>query len=221
MKVTVVGGGKVGYYIMKTMLEHGHEPTAIEENKDICTRLANELDIPVFCGDCTNMEVLHHAEVENTDCLIGVTGNDETNLVVCQIAKKYFKVPKTVAKVNNPKNVMVLQQLGVDNAIDSTSNIVSLIEREVEFNRMKQLIALNNGAASIFEIELPENYVMEGVQLMKLKLSAQFNIVSITRGNALIIPRGQSELRSGDKLLIIAENDAMSELAHVLKIDDR
>lgn len=221
MKVMVAGGGKVGYYIIKTMLEHGHEPTAVEEDKDICTRLANELDIPVFCGDCTNIEVLRHAGAEETDCLIGVTGNDETNLVVCQIAKKYFKVAKTVAKVNNPKNVMVLQQLGVDNAIDSTSNIVSLIEREVEFNRMKQLIALNNGAASIFEIQLPENYVLDGVQLMKLKLSALFNIVSITRGNALIIPRGQSELKSGDKLLIIAENDAMSELAHVLKIDDR
>ena len=219
MKITVIGGGKVGYYIVKTMLEHGHEPTVIERDKSICKRIATELDIPVFCGDCTNLEILKHADIGSTEVVICVTGTDEANLVACQLAKKYFNVPKTIAKVNNPKNVDILQRLGVDHVIDSTNSFVSLIEREVEFSRMKQLIALNNGTAAICEIQLPEGYVLDGTPLMKLKSSALFNIVSITRGNSLIIPRGQSELRSGDKLMVIVENDSVAELAKVLHLD--
>lgn len=216
--VTVVGGGKVGFYLLKALIERDYEPTAIEIDRDTCAYLANELDIPVICGDGTQLEVLDAANVAESRALICVTGNDEDNLVACQLAKKIFNVPKTVAKVNNPRNADVLETLGVDNVINSTDRIASLIEREVDTSKIKQLIELNHGDAAIYEITLPEDYVLDGVQLMNIKIPALFNIVSITRHNRLIIPRGQSELRSGDRLMVISDSSEIGRLNSVLKL---
>ena len=97
MKVIVVGGGKVGYYLVKTLIEHGHSPLVIEMNKDTCSYIANALDIPAICGDGTSLEVLESAEVDRCEAFISVTGQDETPLMACQLAKKLFHVKRTVA----------------------------------------------------------------------------------------------------------------------------
>ena len=220
MKITVVGGGKVGYYLIRTLIEHDHEPTVIESDKKTCAMLANELDIPIIFGDGTQIETLDSAKVYESKAIICVTGTDENNLISCQLAKKIFNVPKTVAKVNNPKNAMVMKQLGVDNVISSTDNIASLIEREVDTSKIKQLITLNHGEASINEIQLPENYVLDGMMLKNINLPQLFNIVSITRNDTLIVPRGQSTLQSGDKLLVISENACIHQLNELLKLDE-
>ena len=218
MRVVIVGGGKVGYYLAKTLLEHGHDIELIEINKRTCTAIANEFDIPVICGDSTLPETLESADLNGADAIICVTGMDEVNLITCQLAKKTYGIKKTVAKVNNPKNEIVLKELGVDNVINSTDSIASLIEREVDTYKIKELISLNGGDALVCEVTLPDDYVYDGKMLMEIKLPNLFNIVSITRANSLIIPRGQSVLRSGDKLLIISDADAVKELRSVLKL---
>lgn len=220
MKVTIIGGGKVGYYLVRTLIEHGHEPTVIEYNRAVCEHIANEMDISIICGDATRLEVLENAEIQDSKALVSVTGSDETNLIVCQLAKKKFGVEKTVAKSNNPKNVAVMQALGIDNVINSTNSIASLIEREVDTSRIKQLLSMNSGEVTLFEVQLPENYVYDGKMLMDIKLPVLFNIVSITRAGRMIIPRGQSMLKSGDKLLVISETNMVKELKSVLKIKD-
>ncbi len=220
MKVTIVGGGKVGYYLVRTLIEHGHEPLVIEINREVCKHIANEMDIQPFCGDATRLEVLEGAGIEDSGAFVSVTGSDETNLIACQLAKKKFGVQKTVAKSNNPKNVSAMQALGVDNVINSTNSIASLIEREVDTSRIKQLLSFNHGEVTLFEVQLPENYVYDGKMLMDIKLPILFNIVSITRNGCMIIPRGQSMLKSGDKLLVISETDVVKELKSVLKIKD-
>lgn len=220
MNVAIVGGGKVGYYLAKTLIEHHHEPTIIEVDKKACTYLANELDAKVIWGDGTQIETLDSANVSACSSIVCVTGKDEDNLISCQLAKKIFNVKKTVAKVNNPKNAMVMKTLGVDNVINSTDNIASLIEREVDTSKIKQLISLNHGETSINEIELPQNYALDGVMLMNLKMPDLFNIVTITRNDELIIPRGQSVLKSGDKLLVISQNSAIHQLSTVLKLNN-
>ena len=103
MKVIVVGGGKIGFYLTQTLLEHGHEPVLIEKDPDVCLRVANSLDLPVIQGDGTVLETLENAGIRDCDALIGVSGQDESNLVACQLAKRYFGVERTVARVNNPK----------------------------------------------------------------------------------------------------------------------
>lgn len=220
MKVTIIGGGKVGYYLVRTLMEHGHEPAVIESNREVCKKIANEIDIPIICGDATRLEVLENANIRSSDALISVTGSDEANLIVCQLAKKKFGIKKTVAKSNNPKNVAVMQALGIDNVINSTNSIASLIEREVDTSNIKQLLSLNSGEVTLFEIQLPQDYVYDGKMLMDIKLPLLFNIVSITRNGNMIIPRGQSMLKSGDKLIVISESDTVKELKSVLKIKD-
>ena len=112
-----------------------------------------------------------------------------------------------------------MKQLGVDNIINSTNNIASLLEREVDTSKIKQLITLNHDSAAISEIQLPDDYALDGVMLRNIKLPELFNIVSITRNDSLIIPRGQSTLQSGDKLLVLSQNNAEHMLRSVLKID--
>lgn len=220
MKVTVIGGGKVGYYLVRTLLEHGHEPSVIELDRTVCEHIATEMDIPIICGDATRLEVLESAEVQDSSAFISVTGSDEANLIACQLAKKKFGVQKTVARSNNPKNVAVMQALGIDNVINSASSIASLIEREVDTSRIKQVLSLNRGEVTLFEVQLPEDYIYDGKMLMDIKLPMSFNIVSITRKGRMIIPRGQSMLKSGDKLLVLSEKDIVKELKAVLKIKD-
>lgn len=220
MKVTIVGGGKVGYYLVRTLIEHGHEPTVIETNRLVCEKIANEMDIPMICGDAARLEVLESADTAHSDAVVSVTGSDETNLIVCQLARKKFGVPKTVAKSNNPKNVAVMQALGIDNVINSTDSIASLIEREVDTSRIKQILSLNKGEVTLFEVELPPDYVYDGKMLMDIKLPVLFNIVSITRRGCIIIPRGQSMLKSGDKLLVISETNAVREIKSAFKIKE-
>ncbi|PWM22540.1 MAG: potassium transporter TrkA, partial [Oscillospiraceae bacterium] len=119
MKVVVVGGGKVGFYLSSTLLEHGHSPVVIERNPRLCQKIANQLDMRVICGDGSSLDALEAADVSHADALVSVTGTDEDNLVICELAKRHFKVPRTVSRVNNPKNADVMKRLGVDIAVSS------------------------------------------------------------------------------------------------------
>lgn len=218
MKVIVVGAGKVGYYLAKTLKEHGHTPTIIEIDKDCCTNIANELDVSIINGDGTSIDVLQDAGCRNADAFISVSGKDETNLISCQLAKRLFNVEKTIAKVNNPKNTEVIRKLGVDNAISSTDNIARLFEREVDTKNIKQLISLNKGESSISEIDIPENYKYNGKQLADLKLPVDSVVVSITRHGQTIIPRGTTTIESGDTVLIMSKNSALHKIKDILKL---
>lgn len=220
MEIIVVGGGKVGYYLTKTLLEHGHEPHMIEINRETCTKLANELDIPIICGDGSINEVLESAGAGDADALIAVTGRDQDNLVACQLAKKFFGVERTVARVNNPKNAAVMKQFGVDIPISSTDNIARLLEREVDTSAIKQLISINRGEASLSELQVPAGYRLNGVRLSELLLPEESIIVSITRDGRLIIPRGNTQIISGDKIVVMCANSVLHELARKLALEN-
>lgn len=219
MNVVVVGGGKVGFYLSQTLLNHGHKPFVIEKSRMLCTEVANKLDIPVICGDGTTIETLEHAHADKADALIAVTGKDQDNLVACQLAKKRFKIPKTIARVNNPKNMAVMKSFGVDIAISSTDNIAKLLEREVDTAEIKQLLSINSGEASISEIIVPDNYIHNGKTLLELKLPEQFVIVSVIRNSKLLIPRGNTQIFSGDKVIILCENSGVHDLGKALGLD--
>ena len=219
MIVIVVGGGKVGYYLAKTLLEHGHRPRIIELDRDLCHKIANDLDIPVICGDGTTIKAMTEAGGEEADALICVTGKDEDNLVACQLGKQPFNISRTVARVNNPKNAKIMKQLGVDIPISSTDNIARLLEREVDTSAIKQLMSLSRGETSLCEIELPRDYKYNGKTLMELKLPEDSIIVSVSRNDQIIIPRGNTALFSGDKLIAITKNKDIHELGKHFGLD--
>lgn len=218
MKVIIVGAGKVGYYLAKTLLEHGYTITIIETDKDICKTIANELDVPIINGDGTVIDVLKDAGCSSADSFVSVTGKDETNLIACQLAKRVFQVENTVAKVNNPKNTEVIRKLGIDNAISSTDNIARLFERELDAKNIKQLISLNKGESSISEIHLPKNYKLNGKLLSDIKMPVDSVVISITRNGSTIIPRGNTALCSEDTILIMSKNSVLHKINEVLKL---
>lgn len=220
MNIVVIGGGKVGYYLTKTLLEHGHRTTMIENSKSVCEFIANDLDVTIVCGDGTSIDTLEVANVKDADAFISVTGQDEDNLISCQLAKKLFNVPKTIAKVNNPKNADIMRHLGIDITISSTDNIARLLEREVDTQKITQLVSINHGEASINELTLPDNYKLHGKKLSEIKLPNMCVIVSVSRKGFIIIPRGNTELLSGDTIMIMAKNDSMHAVQQLLKIED-
>ena len=220
MRVCIVGGGKVGYYLSKTLMEHGHEPIIIEIDEHTCSQLADSLDFPVIHGDGTLVEMLEIAKVDGCQALVGVTGKDEANLIACQLAKKVFGVKKTVARVNNPKNAPVLKELGVDIAVSSTDNIARLIEREVETDAIHHLMSIAGGDASLTEVLLPVDFKFSGRTLAELEIPHEVVIVFLTRGQELIIPRGNTVLLGGDKVVCVAKNTAFHDLAHLWELDE-
>jgi len=220
MKIIIVGGGKVGFYLAKTLRSEGHDAVIIEKDKEQCKTCANLLDVTVISGDGTSRDVLGAAGAQQADVVVAVMGRDESNLVCCQTAKKIFGVRKTVAKVNNPNNVGAMRSLGVDTAVSATDYIIQYLEREVDISAIKELIPLNDGEASLLEITLPENYKRAGDTLMDISLPQSCNVVCINRGGKTIIPRGQTRLHSGDVLLVVTLGTGERELRRALKIKD-
>ena len=220
MKVIVVGGGKIGFYLTQTLLEHGHEPVLIEKDPDVCLRVANSLDLPVIQGDGTVLDTLENAGIRNCDALIGVSGQDESNLVACQLAKRYFGVERTVARVNNPKNAAVLKKLGVDIAVSATDNLTHLIEREVETAAIQQLLSLAGGTASLTEVLIPQGFAHAGKTLAELVIPKDAVVISITRDGELIVPRGNTQILVNDKVVVLAKNTAFHELAQSWNLAD-
>ena len=135
MKVCIAGGGRVGMYLAQSLLSHHHKVTIIEPQEALCRTLADTLDIPVICGDSLSFDTLRTADVASCDAFVAVTGNDEDNLVACQIAKREFGVNRTVARASNPKNRDILHTLGVDTVVCGTDNLSHILEREIETDR--------------------------------------------------------------------------------------
>ena len=153
MYIVIAGGGKVGYYLSKTLLSYDHSLKIIEMSKEMCEKIADDLNIPVLNGDATRTDILDAAETAKADIFIAVTGQDEENLIACQLARKNFGVRRTIARVNNPKNIKVFEALGVDTAVSSTSIIADLIEQEVDYAGMKTLTNIKQHNIIVSEIE--------------------------------------------------------------------
>ncbi|MDF2486018.1 MAG: trkA1, partial [Herbinix sp.] len=128
MKTIIIGGGKVGYNLFKTLRERDYNVALIERDKETSLRIAEDFNTDVILGDGTNMDVLIDAGIEEAEIVAAVTGSDEENLVICQIAKLTFSTQKTIARVNNPKNTIMFKNLGIDDTVCSTEVIANLIE---------------------------------------------------------------------------------------------
>ena len=220
MRVCIVGGGNLGYYLAKTLQEHGHTPIVIEQNERHCARIADDLDLAVIHGDGTRPTILAAAEVDKCQAFVAATGRDEDNLIACQLAKQVYKVKRTVARVSNPKNTAVLKALGVDIAVSSTDNIARLIEREVETAAIRQLLSLAGGTASLTEIIVPDSFGDDGKTLAQLTVPENVVVISVTRGDTLLIPRGTTKICVGDHVMVLAQNDAFPALARAWKLGD-
>lgn len=206
MYIIIVGGGKVGYYLAKTLAQLRYRITVLETNRDLCMNIVNatsDLGVSVINGDGTNMNFLKDADIESADVLIAVTGRDQDNLIVCQIAKKEFNTKKTIARVNNPKNIKIFEKLGVDFAISSTATIVDIIEKEVFISDLKSVMTVGN--LIVNEIKLKLGFHSINKQVKDLELPKDCILISIIRDSSVMIPNGSSVLMPGDEIIAVSK----------------
>lgn len=221
MKSIVVGGGKVGYFLVKTLREHGFQVTAVERDEAACRKIAEELDAEVICGDGTDPDVLRDAGVEKADVLAAVTGADEENLVACQLARVCFSVGRTIARVNNPKNTVLFKALGVDQTVCSTEVIANLVESEFLREDLRILQVFERGNMLLAEIVIRSaDHFWAGRKVQEAQLPAECVFASILRGEEVIYPRGASEMAVGDKVLVLASKTALSLLTRLLRMGE-
>ncbi|MGX8701914.1 potassium channel family protein [Caproiciproducens sp.] len=216
MRIVIVGGGKLGHQIARNMLERKYSVKLIEKDKLKCMRLANELDVEVICGDGTEIEVLDEAGTKNADCVIAVTGSDQDNLVASQLARKEFQAAKVIARANDPRNLAALRKLGADIAVSSTEIITNLIEQEVDVSKMHLLATLNKGKAGVCSITLPRDTALDGVQLKDVTLPQGSLIISVVRGDSMMIPNGFTVIHANDEIVAVCENKSQKELIKIL-----
>ncbi|WP_050696742.1 MULTISPECIES: TrkA family potassium uptake protein [Eubacteriales] len=217
MKVVIVGGGKLGYHVAENMLERKYDVRLVEKDKFRCMRIANELDVEVICGDGTEIETLDNAGTQNADCFIAVTGQDQDNLVASQLAKRQFKAVKVIARANDPRNMDALRILGADIAVSSTEIITNLIEQEVDIAEMHLLATLNKGKAGICAMTLPKDTALEGITLKELELPEGSLVISILRGDNMMIPNGNTVIHANDEIVAVCEGRSQKRLLKILR----
>lgn len=212
MNIVISGGGKIGYYLTKTLLPYKHKVSIIEEKMDICKKIANELNIPVTCGDGTKIDDLSESGIGSADIFIAVTGRDEDNLISCQLAKRNFGVRRTIARINNPKNIDVFERLGVDMAVSSTSIIADLIEQEVDYSGMKTLMRLKSGKVVLCEILITDSSPACNKTLKDINIPRDCILVSVIRDEEVVIPNGFTVLHSGDYIIAVSSQEDQQDL---------
>ncbi|MCM8804775.1 MAG: TrkA family potassium uptake protein [Candidatus Omnitrophica bacterium] len=210
MNIIIVGGGNVGYYLAEKLSDN-HYVVLIEKEQKLSEKIAEKINCLVITGDGCDPEVLKNAGIKKADVIAAVTGNDEDNLVICQIAKEIFNVKRVVARVNNPKNEKTFYQLGVDVAISGTSLIAKIIEEEVNWEDFVTLFTFKRGKLSIIRIDLPENSPVVNKKISEIIFPEDSVVVAVMREDDLLIPKSDFIFKGNDEVIAITrvENEVL------------
>lgn len=213
MYILIVGGGEVGFYLAKVLISEGHEVLIIEKEAGLSRHLADELGSIVFRGDGCEASVLDEAGAGRADMLVAVTGDDEDNLVACQVAKYRFNVPRTIARLGNPGYEPLFSKLGIDVTVSSTELILSHIEREVPTHPLVPLLKLDKGGLEIVELKVTEDATSVGRRLRDLRTPAEsliFMIIDKAKGPQ--IPTGDTVIKAGDEIVAVIKQGSEKAL---------
>ena len=211
MFVLVVGGGKVGYYLTKELIASGHEVVLMEKERARANQIADEIGSVVIAHDGCEGKYLAQAGANRADIVAAVTGDDEDNLVICQMAKHHFDVPRTIARVNNPKNEELFRHLGVDEIISPTRMALGSIEQDIPVHELLHLAALEN-ELEIIEAQLQSDSPAVGRTPGDLVIPEGCSLFAIVRDGVATPLRSDTTLREGDKVLAIGRSDCESAL---------
>ena len=204
--VLIIGGGKVGFYLAKHLIERGYEVTLVEKNRDRAEWISHQLGtVSLMVGDGDEMAFLGTTGIERAGVVVACTGDDEDNLIACQLAKRKFGVPRTIARVNNPVNVKVFSTLGIDVPVSATELLMGLIEAELGHSELVRGIAVKASGASLVDVALPELSSMLGRRLDEVTLPEGEIVVCIVRGGMPVVPRPEEVVQRGDELIIYSQ----------------
>ena len=218
MNVMIVGGGKVGSFLGALLLGAGHSVKVIEERRDEIPRLQRDLPADaIVAGNGTDPEVLEAAGIRRTNVVAAVTGEDETNLVITNLARYEFEVPRVIGRVNNPKNAwMFTPEMGVDVALNQADLMAHLIAEEMSMGDMMTLVKLRKGLFSVVEEKVhPESAVL-GKALRDIKLPEQSVVIALIRKGHLMIPHGDLVFELADEVLAVVHQASLKEFNDLL-----
>src|SRR5512138_924507 len=205
MFVLVIGGGKVGYYLTKELIDNGHEVVLMEKDKRRASQVAEEIGSIVIPHDGCEGKYLGEAGANRADIVAAVTGDDEDNLVICQMAKHHFDVPRTIARVNNPKNEGLFKHLGVDEIVSPTRMILGSIEADIPVHELLHLAALGDNELEIIEAHLQDGSPAIGKAPRDLDMPEGCSLFAIIRDGIASPLRPDTVLGEGDKVIAIGK----------------
>ena len=217
MYILIAGGGKVGANLTRSVRDLGHEVTLIEQRRERFETLEAEFEHSVQLGDATELFVLERAGLARPpDLVVAVTGDDEDNIIICQIAKEHYGVEKVIARVNDPRNQPHFDLLGISPTVSATSIILAMIEHEVPEHGLIHLLELRKENLEIVEVQLDENSPCIGKEVSRIRLPSGARLITVMRGGEAQMADGSTQLQAGDQVLAVLEPGKEEELRKVL-----
>lgn len=217
MYIVIGGGGQVGYYLAKGLIEQGHEVLLLEKDGKRAERLAEELgETSIVHGDACEARVLAEAGTSRANLVIAVTGDDEDNLVICQVAKARFHVPTTIARVNNPRNEALFRRLGIDVIVSPTQSILHMIEAQLPHHTLVPLMTLTRAGLGLVELTVPPTSPAAGKTVRSMTLPNSVNLALIVRGDTNLTPTGDTVILPEDHIFALVTEEGEQALREQL-----
>lgn len=216
MYVIVTGAGKVGVNLTRELIDQGHEVTLIESQRHRYLGVEQLLEHNVLYGDASELWVLERAGIERADMVVAVTGDDEDNILICQVAKEKYGVGRIIARVNNPSNRPHFDLLGVKPVVSATDLILRLLEHEVPHRNLIRLLDLEEEEIEIIEVRLGEDSPIVGRTVGEIGTPERTLVISIIRDGRGFVPNAGSEFKPGDDILVVLDPKREEELKRVL-----
>lgn len=216
MYIVIVGGGRLGYFLTTRLLKDKHEVVVIDRDPHVCDRLSSELNFLVIEGDGTDPHVLHEARIDKADVFVALLPQDQDNIIACQISRHEFRIKRTIARVNDPQKTALYTKLGIDVPVDATSIVAQIVEEEASFNDFINLMSIRKGRVALVRVDMPETSPVIRKKIKQLKLPLQSVLVSILRGNDVIIPKGDTELLPGDEVIALTSLENQNVIVNYL-----
>jgi trk system potassium uptake protein TrkA len=205
MYAVVIGGGKVGLSLTRELVAKGHEVTLVESRRSRYLNIEHELQHSVQYGDGTELWVLERAGIQRADLVIAVTGDDEDNMLVCQVARDKYRCDHIIARVNNPRNYSHFKLLGIQPVVSATDLILRLIEHEVPRYGLVHLLALEEEGLEIIELEVSSESPAAGKALSEITMPDGSLFISVLRHGSGFVPKSDSVIEAGDRVLLVLE----------------
>jgi len=206
MYAIIGGGGKVGFFLARELINQGHEVLIIENRADRAEFISNELGNVVLRGNADEASTLAEAGAERADVVIAVTGDDEDNLVICQVAKKRFGARRTLARINEPRNEGIFRLLGIDATVNATEVVLSILEQEIPQANLVPLLRLLNTDVEVVEALLGDRSPAVGRPLRDIELPSESTVAVVIRNGSAIFPTGATVLQPGDEIIALTRS---------------
>jgi trk system potassium uptake protein TrkA len=203
--VVIAGAGKVGWNLARELISKGHEVTVIESERSRYLTVEQELEHAIQYGDATELWVLERAGINRADLTVAVTGDDEDNLLICQLAKEKYLCARIIARVNNPRNRPYFELLGIQPVVSATDLILRLIEHEVPSYGLVHLLDLRDEQLEIIEVEVGQGAPAAGRKVAEVELPDGSLIISVLRNGKGFVPKADTVIDAGDEVLLVLD----------------